>query len=65
MSEMHFNAENMFTDGDIEVMVTRTQAGDLVTSSSSEQTSQVKEHGDAYGGLGPSLHQRRVMIVNL
>ena len=55
----------MFTNRDIEVVVTRTQAGDLVTSSSAEQTSQVKEHGDAYGGLGPALYQRRVMILNL
>ena len=65
MSLMHYNVENMFTNGDVEVVVTRTQAGDLVTSSSSEQTGQVKEHGDAYGGLGPSLHQRRVLILNL
>lgn len=47
--------ENMFTDGDIQVMVSRTQAGDLVTSGASEQTSKVKEHGDAESGLGPVL----------
>ena len=43
----YIDVDNLFTDGDIQVMVSCTQAGNLVTSGPSEQASKVKKHGDA------------------
>ena len=45
-------------------MVPSIEAGNLVTSGSSKQPGQVKEHGNTQSGLGPALCQSKEIGVS-